>query len=393
MKKFWKEFRKIFYLFLFWRLLLFVFSYVSTIVIPKFGEWFPYADRVLRITGLPNWIWGFGNFDGVHYLRIAQNGYDYIPSQAFFPLYPILIRFFNILPKIPGLDTQIYVDPSYFITALILTNLIFLFAMFAFYKFVSLEFNKKIAFISLLFLLAFPTAFYFGAVYTESLFLLVVSASLFFLRRKKYILAGIFAALASATKVVGIMLFLLFLIELYFEYKKRILGKDLAKKMLGLVISPLGLISYMTYLKYQFADALYFVSAQPMFKAERSDKPFILLPQVLYRYARIFTNVPLFSHQFNIAVLEVVMSLAPLVFLVIYYKKIRFSYLIFTLGVLIIPTLTGTLTSMPRYALTAFLLIPYFVKFFPTITKWLIPIMAILQVVLLSLFIRGYWVA
>jgi len=83
-------FKNIIKLFITWRLSLFLIAFVSIFLITKFGARFPYVDRVLEITNLPSWIWGFGNFDGVHYLRIAQNGYTSDYSQAFFPLFPLL---------------------------------------------------------------------------------------------------------------------------------------------------------------------------------------------------------------------------------------------------------------------------------------------------------------
>lgn len=39
----------------------------------------------------PKWLWSRANFDGIHYLDIAQKGYG-IYQQAFFPFYPQLVR-------------------------------------------------------------------------------------------------------------------------------------------------------------------------------------------------------------------------------------------------------------------------------------------------------------
>src|SRR3989344_6875835 len=99
-------FKKIFSLFLIWRIGLFFVAFLASFIFPGFKTSFPYANIALEVTNLPNWIWGFGNFDGVHYLRIAQNGYNAEFSQAFFPFYPLLINFFNILPKTLTLDTR-----------------------------------------------------------------------------------------------------------------------------------------------------------------------------------------------------------------------------------------------------------------------------------------------
>ena len=126
-----KVFGRTIALFFSWRILLFLTAFLATLVITKFGGRFPYVDRVLTVTGLPSWVWGFGNFDGVHYLRLAQDGYSAQYSQAFFPLYPLLIRIFNFLPK-GNLDANFFVDPSYFYTGLILSNIFFAASLYFF---------------------------------------------------------------------------------------------------------------------------------------------------------------------------------------------------------------------------------------------------------------------
>src|SRR3990170_8020324 len=88
---------KIVILFVIWRILLFLIAFISPAVIPQFGARFPYYQERLIASGLPHFIWSFGNFDGVHYLGIAQHGYIYQFTQVFFPLYPILIKLFSLI--------------------------------------------------------------------------------------------------------------------------------------------------------------------------------------------------------------------------------------------------------------------------------------------------------
>src|SRR5688572_29034439 len=108
-----KGWKFIFFAFGIGRITLFFIVFVWTLVIPKWGGWFASAERLLIPTGFPSWVWGFGNFDGVHYLSIAQNGYQALGSQAFFPLFPIIVRWLSfIFPKNPNLDLQLFVDPS-----------------------------------------------------------------------------------------------------------------------------------------------------------------------------------------------------------------------------------------------------------------------------------------
>ena len=381
--------------FLGWRVLLCVFAFLSTFLIVNFGNRFAYADRVLTITHLPSWIWGFGNFDGVHYLKIAQSGYAADFSQAFFPLYPLFIRFFNFFPKDNLLDPVLFNDPSYFYTAMVLSIIFFIGALYFTYKLFSENYNKKIAQISILLLLSFPTAFYFGAVYSESLLLLLTVLTFWFTKKDKFLLAGLFAALASATKIQGAILFIFLAVELWKKYRNNLSEqrKHFTKDLLGILIAPLGLIFYMVYLKNTTGDFLYFLSSQPSFGAGRSSLPLIFLPQVIYRYLKIFLTVKVASLAFFNAFLEFSMTMGTVAVLIMAFKKMKFSYWIFSILVVILPTLTGTFSSMPRYVLMAFMLFPYLAVRYEKNIKLIIIAQAFLQIILLSMFIRGYWVS
>lgn len=387
------DLKKIIPIFIVWRIILFFVAFLATFSIPTFGNRFPYVDRVLSVTNLPNWVWGFGNFDGVHYLRIAQNGYSAEFSQAFFPLYSFLIRIFNFFPK-GNLDQNLYTDPSYFYTAVILSTMFCIAAVYFLYKLWGKEHGSKIAWLSILLLLSFPTAFYFVAIYSESLFLLLAVLTFWFVKKDKFILAGLMAALASATKVQGVLLGLFLAVELWQKYKNKYkdVGQKLFKDIIGVMISPLGLVAYMFYLHRTFGNPVYFLTAQPAFGAERSSLPFITLPQVIYRYIKILSVLPPVSFAFWNAVLEILVTLILIAGLIYAFKKIKFSYWIFVALAVILPTLTGTFSSMPRYALLAFPLLPIITRFNRT-SKYIIIAQVALEIVLLMLFVRGYWVA
>lgn len=387
------DFPKILSTFFVWRIFLFVFAFLAVFLIPVFGNRFPYVDRVLSITHLPGWVWGFGNFDGVHYLRLAQDGYSAQFSQAFFPLYPFLIRIFNFFPK-GNLDPNLYTDPSYFYTGLILSSVFFIAALYLLFKLWKLEQGNKIAWISILLLLTFPTAFYFGSIYSESLFLLLAVLTFWFVKKDKFILAGLAAALASATKVQGVLLGLFLAVELWEKYKGKFKGsgKKLLKDILGVIISPLGLLTYMFYLYRIFGNPIYFLTAQPAFGAERSSVPLVTLPQVVYRYIKMLLVLPPGDLGFWNAVLELLITLVLVITLIYAFKKIKFSYWIFITLSVLLPTMTGTFSSMPRYALLAFPLIPLIANFNKA-SKYIIIAQVLLEIVLVALFTRGYWVA
>lgn len=380
-------FFKILKIFTIWRVTLFLIAFLSTFLITKFGGRFPYADRVLEITKLPSWIWGFGNFDGVHYLRIAQNGYTADFSQAFFPLFPSLIGIVsNFFPKVVGLDLSQYTDPAFFYSGIIISNLFLIGALYFYYSLISIDFNDKVANLSTILLLVFPTSFFLGSIYSESLFLFLAISSIYLIRKSKFFMASVVIMVATATRLAGLFLVIVYLIEVY-RSKNKI-------NYLWVILTPLGIISYMYFLYFTFGNAFYFFSSAGEFGTGRDVGRIVLFPQIIYRYIKMFLSINVFSLNFLNITLEFLLTLGPLAYLITLIKKMRPSYWVFSLFTLLIGTLNGTFTSMPRYIIPSMIFIfPFVVMQRKIKLNIIFVISGILMVVLTMMFIRGYWVA
>lgn len=370
--------------FIVWRILLFISAFAGILYLP-FTPRFPYSEALLIPSGLPGWVWTFANFDGVHYLTIASSSYSAQFTQVFFPLYPLSIR---IIHGILQMRTGI-------IPGILISNVCFLISMRLLYGLVTRDFNRSTGIWSLLFLLVFPTSFFFGSLYTESLFFMLTVGAFYASRLGKWRLAGILGAFASATRLHGIFLFPALLWE-RFEYLKQ--QKSFTPVSLirsPLLLIPAGLISYMVYLQMAFGDALYFWHAQPVFGAQRSGDSIILLPQVVWRYIKILFSIPFGTETFWIPAAEMGFTFLCLLILVLAHRlKIRLSYLIFSWISVILPTMTGTFSSMPRYVLVAFPMYIVLAKIPNLILRSLLAAgFLVLLVVFTILFTRGHWVS
>lgn len=362
--------KKVIVAFLIWRIITLIIAWVSPAYLPTFGAKFPYYQERLISTNLPHGIWAFGNFDGVHYLGIAKSAYSAQYTQAFFPFYPILIKIFSV-----------FTFGNLFMSAFLLSNIFFLLSLLVFYKLISLNYDKKKAFWSVIFMLGFPTSFYFGAVYTESLFLFLTLSTFLLIDNKKYFLASLTGFFAALTRIIGVFLGLVFLF--YVKGKKRYL-------LSGVVF--LGLAVYMVYLQINFHNPIYFLTSQSVFGQGRDDSKIILLPQVIYRYLKIFATTQ--GLILLNAVFEFLSTVFAFTILIISYKKVKSSWFLFSFLSVLLPTLTGTLTSMPRYILIAFPI--YFILGSIKSTLLKITILSIFFIVgfiSLTLFSQGYWVA
>lgn len=374
--------RFIIIIFFIWKISLFIIAWFGEKIL-TFSPRFPYADILLIPSHLPSWLWSFANFDGVHYLTIAANGYTAQYTQVFFPLYPLLL----------GITQRIFPFLGPILNGLFISNIFFLLSLYMFAKLLALDYKKDIIKWILLFLLTFPTSFFFGSIYTESLFFFLVIASLYTARKRKWLLVGILGGLASATKLIGIFLLPALILEMIDKQNLRF--KSIIYTLRSpLLLIPVGLLSYMLYLQVNFGDWLYFWHAQPVFGAERVGSSIVLLPQVIWRYLKIFTTLPITAESYWVSMEEFISTLGSLILLYIAYrKKVRPSYLLFSILAVITPTLTGTFSSMPRYILMAF---PIFIslgmlksKLFKII---LIFVFTALLVLLTLFFTRGHWV-
>lgn len=380
--KFTKKFKFITLIFLVFQLLVFFnFSLAKRYICPT-GS-FIFKD----IGQKPQWLESWANFDGIHYLEIARKGYG-VYQQAFFPLYPTLIRFFA-----HQLGSQ------FLLSGFLISSLSFYFALFIFYDLIKLDWSSKIARTTLLNLIIFPTSFFFAAVYTESLFLFLILLSFYLARKKKWFWVPFPTAFATATRPVGIFLLPALLVELWQQQKKgQKIKVGLLVSALWLVfIGSLGLLWYMNYLQSQYADPLKFIHVQPAFGAQRTVAKIVLLYQVFWRYLKMILTCQKNSPLYFTVWLELstaVVFLALLIFA--YLKKVRPSYLLFALLSYLLPPLTGTFLSLPRFVLVIF---PCFIalSLFQQEHRFWAKAYLILSVVFLFLsqffFSQGYWVA
>ncbi|MDA1079237.1 MAG: hypothetical protein O2840_00940 [bacterium] len=372
-----------------WRIGLFALSILAPRVIP-YDPSFPYAYDLLAKLGLPQWMYSWANFDGVHYLTIMEKGYIGTGLiQAFFPLFPLFIQFVSF-------------GFSHTIVSLLLNFIALTFALYFFYALVKQRASSKVSWFSLALLLLFPTSFYFGAVYSEAFFLCFVLGAFLAAEKKHWPLATLATGLAISTRLVGVFVFLALIWQLLSPTQSRHLIAAVRKKLpiiALLSLSLAGLVAFMSFLQYEFSDPLYFFHVQSEFGSGRQES-LILLPQTLWRGVKILATVPISRIWLTYAQELLLTVLAFTTLAYGYWKrqqlKVPTSWLIFTLGVLVLPTLTGTLSSMPRYILVAF---PLFYIWSQLLLKNTLArvILILLSVSLLIynalLFIQGYWVA
>ena len=88
---------------------------------------------------------------------------------------------------------------------MIVSLVAFFVALFLLYRLAELDFGSEVAAATVALIAFCPFAFFFSAIYTESLFLALVVGSIYAARRERWLVAGVVGAFASATRNTGVL--------------------------------------------------------------------------------------------------------------------------------------------------------------------------------------------
>ncbi|GAA0815272.1 mannosyltransferase family protein [Spirilliplanes yamanashiensis] len=209
--------------------------------------WLPRGGRAPDLWSV---VLDWNRWDAGHYVRIAESGYHLGPGfPAFFPLFPMLVRAADVV--LPG---------GALVGALVVANAAAFGALAVLHRLAEHEFGPEVAQRAAWYLAVFPTGFFLFIGYNESLFLLLAVGALYAARRGHWWLAGALGALASATRLFGLLLLLPLAIEYlrHRGWRPRRIRAD----VLGLALVPLGVVAYAAYCWVDLGDPLAFSTAQ-----------------------------------------------------------------------------------------------------------------------------------
>lgn len=269
-----------------------------------------------------------------------------------------------------------------------------IFALYYLYRLIVFDFKPKVARLAVYLVLLFPTAFFFGSVYTESVFLLLSILTFYFIRQKSFFLACLFACLASATRVTGVFLWIALIYE-YWQINGKNLKNFLNPESIWLLLPPLGFLSFVRFQFLNTGDPYFFINFQNTF-ADRTTEKIILLYQVFFRYSKMIVFMDHMDPLFYTILLELICATLVLLILIFSFRKIRFSYWIFMFLSYLLPTLTGSFSSMPRYVLGMFPVFIFISSWIenqhPYIKYFYYAFSVVFSIFAITFFTRGYFV-
>jgi len=210
-------------------------------------------------------------WDSVWYLQIAAHGYGSLEPTAFFPLYPLLTRGLSLLTHSLQL-AGIAISLASLLAGLLIVR-----------RLAELELGPEAARATVDLMAFTPMAVFFSAVYTEALFLALSAGTFYAARRGRWGIAALLGALASATRLTGLLLVVPVLLLFFYgprgdrqpvehagRWRPRYRSSPQA---LWVALIPAGAIAFGGYLALRGFGALAPMTAEKVFWARETVTP------------------------------------------------------------------------------------------------------------------------
>lgn len=144
-------------------------------------------------------------WDSVYYVRIAQCGYEYEQSYAFFPLLPLCISLLSrtvLAPLIPVIGTRAVLGLSGYV----INNIGFVFAAVYLYRLSIIILKDHEAALRASILFCFnPASIFYSSIYSETLYALFSLGGLYYLMSGKNAIAVLWLALSGFSRSNGML--------------------------------------------------------------------------------------------------------------------------------------------------------------------------------------------
>lgn len=274
-------------------------------------------------------------WDAAWYRGIVKEGYSYVPGAesnvAFFPLLPICVW---ILKQTISMKVAR--------AGFIVSNLALVASAVVLRRLVVRDYPEpsRVPARAVWLLLLCPMTFFHSAMYTESLYLLLSLVAILAARDGRWLAAGSAGALITATRGNALLIVVPLLWEAVIEHRRggvqSAAAHGIARSRWWLLMVPLGLVSYATYLHFRFGDALAFAHAMAAWNRTLA-WPWVGISGALdppYPYGRLLIGSAVVG-----------LLLVLLGFLV----RLRTSYQLYAAAMFTLFISTSILHSLPRY--------------------------------------------
>jgi hypothetical protein len=320
------------------------------------------------------WLEIWNNWDAMHYLRLAEQGYvaagEGRVSLVFFPLYPWLVRLTAFLAR------------DYLAAAFIVSGFASIAAALLLRSLARCDESEEVSRSAVWFLFIFPTSFFLHIGYTESLFLAFTLGCFFAARKERWASAGLLGAAACLTRVNGLILLPALATEVALQYWQT---RRINPRWLWLALVPFGFLGYLWLNHEVTGDFFAFTKIMQEHWYKKFASPWFGVHDVYLRALGMNINEGL--NEFIAVVLISVCTIWS-------WVRLRPSYSVWITFNWLLINSTAYVISVPRYTLTLFPVFLLFAKactgrrfWFAMLTVWSLLYLALYT----GRFAQGLW--
>lgn len=298
------------------------------------------------------------NWDGGWYRALAQDGYRHEAvhgetTLGFFPLYPMLI-WVVARPLLLTTHTEWH---ALVISGLIISGLGGLAAAVLVQRLAERWWGAAAGRRAVLLFCLFPGSVVFSMVYAEGIMIPLAAGCLLALRDRRWWLAGLLAALATASEPEAVILVLVCAVSAAVELRQRGWRNAAARRSLAApLLAPLGLIGVAAFLWAWTGTPFAYWLAQHYGWRERFDP--LALPHLAIRLAHHVSfahfNHPTINLNWPVGLAGAVVLVVLLVLMARIRRTIWLEAWIWTLGISFIAVTSEWVPPNPRLLITAF---------------------------------------
>lgn len=283
------------------------------------------------------------SWDGHWYIELIRRGYpDFIPADitydqlearaAFFPVYPWTVRIVDVI--LPGGDTfaALFVNFVLGAIAVILVGLL-----------ARRLYSVSVAARAMTLFAVFPGSFVLSFAYSEATLIVLVAACLLFLLEERWLIAGLFAAVATGARPNGIAIIAACAVASVIAIRR---SRDWSSLMAP-ALAPIGFIAFQWYVDHTAGERGAWFRVQSEAWAEGTSFGYTALENTFG-----FITNPLGSPTDALTALTV----AALIAATYCAWKVRLPLVLSAYSIIIVALMLApaTVTARPRFMFTAF---------------------------------------
>ncbi len=297
------------------------------------------------------------NWDGLWYRRLANHGY---PTQVsheqttlgFFPLYPALMWLGAHLFKGSGASIK-----AYTVVGLVISAIGGLVATVLVQRLGTGWWGESAGRRAAVFFCVFPGSVVFSMVYAEGVLIPLAAGCILALERRRWILAGLLAGIATASEPEALVLVLVCLVAACREFRRLGWGDRRARRsLLAPLLSLTGVVAVASFFWAWTGTPFANLIAQHEGWKEKTD-PFALvhtLSVLLSQISLKHFNQPTINANLPIGLLGALFLVVALVLLYRSRRQVSIEAIVWTAGISFLALTSEYVPPNPRLLITAF---------------------------------------